>query len=133
MDSVLFLLFIGANIGIFLGYCFLGARVVPKAAARLKRTKIGGVLFFTTCGLTHLELASHLAVQGQISLREFLSWHMITIHLVQVVSVWLFVTGLYLEYVKWGPWRAAHEGNGNVHAGRLIGLDDARQLPDLGR
>ena len=89
---------VAANVGIFLGYVFVAAVVMPAMPVRLLVTKIGGALFFITCGLTHLELAIH-------SLREppaasLVSWHMLVIHSVQVVAVWLFIAGLYQEFVK---------------------------------
>ena len=34
------------------------------------------------------------------------SVHMLAIDIPQVVFVWMFVTGLYLEVARWGPWRA---------------------------
>lgn len=109
MRTVLLYGFVLANLGIVVGYTFLAVAVVPRAAARLRRTKIGGVVFFFTCALTHLELAIHAAFSGGVTLDELLSWHMAVIHLVQVISVWAFVTGLYIENVRWGPWRAAYE------------------------
>jgi hypothetical protein len=29
---------------------------------------------------------------------------MLAIHIPQAIFVWMFVSGLYLELVKWGPW-----------------------------
>lgn len=90
-------LFVLANIGIFAGYIFAATAVAPRLLVRLRRTQVGGVLFFLTCGLTHLELAVHSATHVEIGLSEFTSWHMVGIHLVQVVAVWMFLTGIYRE------------------------------------
>lgn len=104
-------LFLVENLGIFAGYVFLAAVVVPRVTVRLHRTRVGGILFFFTCGLTHLEQALHYLYAGEV-FRDFAtSWHMLLIHTVQVVSVWMFVTGLYLELVRWGPWAAQHNGD----------------------
>lgn len=92
-------IFVLCNIGIAAGYFYAAIAVMPKVQAALLRTKIGGVVFFATCGLTHLELAFH-AVAGEISISDFSSAHMIIIHLVQMVAVWVFLTGLYRELVE---------------------------------
>lgn len=89
-----------SNIGIFLGYVFVGLIVVPHFPVRLAQTKIGGFFFFMSCGLTHLELAIHAFLRGGLDYPSMLSWHMLTIHAVQVLSVWVFVWGLYQEFVK---------------------------------
>lgn len=89
-----------SNLGIFLGYVFIAAVVVPCFPVQLIQTKIGGFVFFATCGLTHLELAIHSFVEGALEREDLLSWHMLTIHGVQVLAVWLFVWGLYQEFVK---------------------------------
>lgn len=104
------LLFILCNVTIFAGYVFLAAVVVPRATARLWRTRVGGIGFFFTCGLTHLEQALHyLYGNNEVFSRMAVEWHMMAIHLVQAVCVWMFVTGLYLEMVRWGPWAAGHD------------------------
>lgn len=103
-------LFTAANVGIFSGYLFLAFFVIPALKVRLIRTKIGGILFFLTCGLTHAELAAHA---GSDSPLIFTSFHMMAIHMVQLVAVWLFVSGLYQEFVKeraeWPPKVGAKE------------------------
>lgn len=97
--------FIAENIGIVLGYLFLALYVVPKATVKLRRTKFGGIGFFVTCAMTHFDQALHTWINPDEAYRHIASeWHMLLIHGAQVVFVWLFVTGLYLEYVRWGPW-----------------------------
>lgn len=87
-----------ANFGIFLGYCFIAGVVVPAMPITLLATKVGGFFFFVTCGFTHLELAAHtLFTPGETDLT---SWHMVVNHSVQVVAVWLFIWGLFQEFVR---------------------------------
>lgn len=89
-----------SNFGIFLGYVFIALVIVPAFPVRMVQTKIGGGLFFLTCGLTHLELAAHSVIEGGLDYGSMLSWHMLAIHAIQVFAVWLFVWGLYQEFVK---------------------------------
>lgn len=96
-ESAVLALFVVANIGIFAGYIFAATAVAPRLMVRLRRTQIGGAMFFLTCGLTHLELAVHAATRVQMGTPEFSSWHMVMIHTVQVVAVWAFLTGVYKE------------------------------------
>lgn len=88
------------NAGIFLGYIFVALVIVPAFPVRMLQTKVGGFFFFLTCGLTHLELAVHGYMARGFTERTMLSWHMLAIHAVQVFAVWLFVWGLYQEFVK---------------------------------
>jgi hypothetical protein len=104
MNTLLLYWFMLTNFGIVSGYIFLGVRVVPKAAMNMTRTKVGGILFFLTCAYTHFELGLHAFFGNGLTLDDMLSWHMIVNHTIQVFAVWAFVTGLYLEFVKWGPW-----------------------------
>ena len=98
---------VGSNVGIMIGYVFLAAFVVPRATVHLRRTRIGGIGFFITCGLHHLENVAHLLIDGSMPVgRAMTSVHMLLIDIPQLVFVWMFVTGLYLEAVRWGPWRA---------------------------
>jgi len=86
-----------ANIGIFCGYLFISTIVVPNIAVERISTKVGGFFFFLTCGLTHLEQAVHIYDTGG---GNFLtSWHMSAVHLTQVIAVWVFIYGLYYEFV----------------------------------
>lgn len=103
--SVFDILFVAANLIIFLGYVFVAAVVVPRVTMRLKRTRWGGVVFFLTCGLTHLDMVYHYVFAESERIGDVYSeWHMLLIHVPQAIAVWAFVTGLYLELVRWGPW-----------------------------
>jgi len=98
-------LFVVSNLVIVLGYMFLSVFVVPRVTVHLNRTKIGGIIFFATCGLHHLENVFHVLYQPLESNRETMTAiHMLLIDVPQAVAVWLFVSGLYLEVVRWGPW-----------------------------
>jgi hypothetical protein len=99
-------LFVLSNIGITAGYIFLALGVLPRVTVHLTRTKVGGVGFFLLCGLHHLDNVFHYLFQGKQHVEHvFTEWHMIAIDVPQFVCVWLFVTGLYIELVRWGPWR----------------------------
>ena len=94
-------LFGAANIGIALGYVFICLVVVPSFPVQLTQTKVGGALFFLTCGLTHAHLAWHtFAGPPGIAPQHLLSPWNVVVHTVQVVAVWLFIWGLYQEFVK---------------------------------
>lgn len=96
-------LFAISNLGITLGYVFLAAFVVPKVRVHLLRTRLGGVGFFLLCGLHHLENVAMTLFMGHESVHMAMtSWHMIVIDVPQVVCVWMFVSGLYLEIVRFG-------------------------------
>lgn len=98
-------LFVVSNLLIVMGYMFLALFVVPRITVHLTRTKVGGVLFFLTCGLHHLENVFHVLFQKhEENGHTMTSLHMLVIDGVQAVAVFLFVTGLYLEVVRWGPW-----------------------------
>lgn len=100
--------FVVSNLGITLGYVFLSAFVVPRVTVHLHRTRWGGIGFFLTCGLHHLDNVYHFLFQGSQRVDHvFVQAHMLLIDVPQVVFVWAFVTGLYVELVKWGPWNTA--------------------------
>ena len=61
---------------------------------RCNQTRLGGLLFFFLCGMTHVSLAIHAAFAIPMIHHGALSWYMHAIHLPQGLSVWLFVTGL---------------------------------------
>lgn len=106
-------LFVASNLAITLGYVFLATVVVPRVTARLPRTRYGGIAFFLLCGMHHLENVGHVLFQPTEPVAEvMLSLHMLLIDIPQAIAVWCFVTGLYLEMARWGPWRAA----GNDHS-----------------
>lgn len=99
-------LFVVSNLGITAGYIFLALFVLPRVTVHLVRTKVGGIGFFLLCGLHHLDNTFHLLYQTDLAVGHvFLEWHMLAIDIPQFICVWLFVTGLYVELVKWGPWR----------------------------
>lgn len=100
MGGMLLVIFVLSNLAIASGYIYAASAVVPQMKARRWQTKVGGILFFLTCGLTHLELALHAAAETAGGLSDFESWHMIAIHLVQACAVWLFLTSLYRELVE---------------------------------
>lgn len=84
---------------------FLALVVVPRVTVHLTRTKVGGVIFFATCGLHHLENIFHAVFQpGEPNRETMTALHMLAIDVPQALAVWLFVSGLYLEVVRWGPW-----------------------------
>lgn len=97
MSEVAFVL---SNLGIFSGYLFIAFVLVPGFTVQHWFTKVGGFFFFLTCGFTHLELAVHTWWDGGLPLSEMTSWHMLTNHAVQVVAVWMFIVGLYVEFVR---------------------------------
>ena len=100
MTDVVFVL---ANVAITLGYFYLGAFVAPHFKLDVRRTRIAGAIFFITCGLTHLEMAGHAwFTPNQSFMDTMLTWHSMVIHVVQAIAVWLFVTGLYRQFVV-GP------------------------------
>lgn len=104
MATAALLIFILSNLTIVAGYVYVGLRIMPYADVNMKRTRYGGIAFFLTCAYTHTHLALHAVTSGGLSLDDMISWHMLIVHVVQALSVWIFVTGLYIEFVKWGPW-----------------------------
>lgn len=97
-------LYVLSNVGITLGYIFLAVAVVPRVRLHLKRTLAGGVGFFVLCGLHHLLGVFDVLFMGHTGMREgMLDIQMLVVDIPQVVAVWLFVTGLYIELVRWGP------------------------------
>lgn len=97
-----------SNFAIALGYAFVAIVVVPGVTLRLWYTRVGGIVFFATCGLHHLENAFHVLFEGDQTIRHAMHvGHMLAIDIPQAIAVWMFVTGLYLEAVRWGPWRAS--------------------------
>lgn len=104
-------IYVAANLFIVLGYFFLAAFVVPRVTVRLKRTQIGGVGFFALCGLHHLDDIYHVVFQPTEQVAPVMTQlHMLAIDVPQALCVFLFVSGLYLEATKWGPW-GAHDAS----------------------
>lgn len=111
-------LFVLSNVAITLGYVFLAAVVVPRITVRLHRTRWGGIGFFLLCGLHHLDNVFHYLYEPTAEVQHiYVAWHMILVDVPQAVCVWLFVSGLYIEFVRWGPWGAGP------------GLDDSASVP----
>lgn len=88
--------FIASNLVIFFGYLVIAGYVAPRINLRRWTTRISGVVFFFTCGLTHLEIAYHTSAGGWEG-NDLVSWHMLAIHIPQAVAVAFFVHGLYVE------------------------------------
>lgn len=102
--------FIVANWAIFTGYVFTALFVAPRVQMRYKITKISAVVFFLTCGLHHAENALHVLFEPDETFEKMAhTFHMLAIDVPQAFAVWGFVIGLYLESVRWGPWRAGYE------------------------
>lgn len=102
--------YILSNLAITAGYVFLAAVVVPRATLKLKRTRYGGIGFFLLCGLHHLEGVVHYLVNPEGTVQGMAtSLHMLLIDVPQAFAVWAFVTGLYIELVRWGPWGIAQD------------------------
>lgn len=98
-------LFVASNLAIMLGYIFLASIVVPRVPVKLLRTKLGGVGFFSLCGLHHLDQVLHYVFQPAAQIQDvYTELHMVGLDIPQAVCVWMFVTGLYIEMVRWGPW-----------------------------
>lgn len=103
-------LFVFSNLGIFLGYVVIGAlvlprttefvrRLVPFVVVRLRFTQLGGFVFFTTCGLTHLEQVLHVTYEPRAVIDQvYLTWHMQLIHVSQVIGVWMLILGVLYEF-----------------------------------
>ncbi len=72
-----------ANIVIVSGYVLVPALWLPWLPLT-KPVLVGGAVFFVTCAITHLALAFHWSHSS--------GW-MIANHLIQAVSVMVFVTG----------------------------------------
>ncbi len=104
-------LFIFCNVGIAVGYLFVGMvvlprtteffqRLVPFVKVRLRWTTLGGTLFLITCSLTHVEQAVHLVAYNHEPVANVYStWHMLANHAVQLVGVWTLIVGCFVEFV----------------------------------
>lgn len=86
------------NLGITLGYLLCAVAVLPYVSVSRWWIKVSGILFFVTCGITHASMGLG-SVVGDHSI-VFHSAPMIINHIIQVVAVWVFVAGLYLEFVR---------------------------------
>lgn len=92
-ETVLLYAFVISNLGIFLGYGFIAAKVMPLLPVR-KITYLAGTGFFFTCGLTHLEHVIHSFLPPETA---YLTVHSQIIHLTQVVFVWVFAMGFFAD------------------------------------
>jgi len=92
--------FLASNFIIAIGYVLIAFTVLPNILVNRWWVKLVGLLFFVTCGITHIHLATHV-ILGDDSL---VSLHSVVNHVVQAVTVQAFFFGLYLEVV------ADHEG-----------------------
>lgn len=100
-------LFVVSNLVITGFYVFVAAVVVPRSQARLWYTRLGGIGFFFLCGLHHLDNVAHVLFAADDTVAEvLLSWHMLLIDVPQGIFVGMFVIGLWMEAVRWGPWSA---------------------------
>jgi hypothetical protein len=97
--------FVLENIGVLAAYLFMGFAIVPRVAINLRRTRYGGMAFFLSSGASRLVMAGQAVLEPQRQYGSWAAtWTMIIIHGVQVTSAIAFMTGLYLEFVQWGPW-----------------------------
>ena len=88
-----------SNFVIVGGYLFVAFFVVPGMKIT-RKTQIWGSVFFITCASTHLELALHTVTQETLGVAAgHMAPHFLIIHVVQALSVWGFVVGLWREFV----------------------------------
>ena len=98
-------LFVVSNLAICVGYVFLAAIVMPRITVKLRRTRYGSIGFFLLCGLHHFDQVLHYFFSPMARIEDvYVETHMLLVDVPQAVCVWMFVTGLYVELVKWGPW-----------------------------
>lgn len=91
-------LFYASNIVILFGYLLAAILITvrrglrPFANRMRLRTWISGLGFFLLCGATHAEMALHTWM-GERMIRGdgTVSWHMVTVHVVQAVAIWCFL------------------------------------------
>lgn len=90
------IIFIIANLVITAGYLFVALRIAPYFKVTYLYTKIGGIFFFILCGLTHAQMAYYAWTQTH---HDYTSWVSLAIHIPQAIAVWMFVLGLYREFI----------------------------------
>ena len=95
------------NVGIALGYYVLALNLA-RLLARYMRirwdVRLGALVFFFTCSLTHLEHAYHVvAVPDATNAESLLALHSALIHSVQAGAVWLFVVGVVRALNRQSP------------------------------
>lgn len=99
-------IFVASNWVIVLGYVAIALYIAPFMDTKYWYTKVGGAVFFATCAMTHLEMVTHALTRTSMGFTSGrVEWHMIAIHIVQAVSVFVFIFGLYKEFVSGqGSW-----------------------------
>jgi hypothetical protein len=98
-------LFVAENVLIAVGMLYLGFKVILMAARNLRRTKWGGLLFFMAAAAINADQVI-TAIGNHRARNHLANWHSIGIRAVLLLGLYLLVTGLYLEYVRWGPWKS---------------------------
>lgn len=91
-----------SNVAIFVGYLFLATYLAPRLDVRYRQTRIGGAVFFLTCGLTHAGLlySSHWLAHESVGGVGGGTVVWTVLHVIQAAAVWLFIGGLYREYLS---------------------------------
>lgn len=86
--------FAAGNFVIAAGYTTIVITIAPYFKVDAE-SKLGAIIFFTTCAMTHMELGVHTLADGDgLSKADLVSWHMMAIHTVQPLALWRFVFGL---------------------------------------
>lgn len=81
------------DLTIMAGYIFVGIKIAPSFKLKYWWTKVGAIFFFFLCGCTHASMAfehSHGHPASPID---------VIITTPQAVAVWMFVLGIYYEFV----------------------------------
>ena len=82
-------IFIFANLGIFLAYISIAFRRAIHIRSILAQTRWWGVVFFVTCGFTHLFMAG--MTQFHVHWHDTLPWWFVLNHIVQFFAAWFFL------------------------------------------
>lgn len=85
------------NFGIALSYLFVAVAVLPYSELKRAWIRWSGVGFFITCGFTHTAMGLGSLMGDHHLLFE--SGFMLVNHVLQLVATWIFVVGLYIEFV----------------------------------
>lgn len=99
-----------ANLVIVAGYLFIAKEIAPHLGVTKKQTIYGGVAFFVLCAATHAEEALHaFSEENYWTVNHALG--MLVISVLQAFAVWVFIFGLYREFVLPGrPLKARGKG-----------------------
>lgn len=90
-------IFYVSNLAIVSGYLFASLLITRRygvARDMTRRAWIAGLAFFFLCGMTHVELALHAALDAPLikTLDDWSqAWHLHAIHVPQAVSIWAFL------------------------------------------